>query len=198
MFLCTDTTRTDPVIILAATLGSVIVFGIAAVIVTVIVIAVLVYCFKTKDLKLSGVRKMLSSVNENVDGLPEDERKRLVRNLNKAYIKLLFPRQHIEFDSAEDGDDDPVSMFTQFLRHSFVQGFKSENKEKYFEKFRDIKKVYDRCQRPSTAPQAEASSNASMERMSASIIRYHKSPEEITSGVIEMYDYGDEHKSTEV
>jgi hypothetical protein len=97
----------------------------------VLVALVLFYKYKGRGQKLASINKALDSLAHGEIKLPEEEVKKMMGNLNKAHRKVMFPKIHVEFDGDEDFNEEPVIMFTQFLRDSFVEGFKSDNKSEF-------------------------------------------------------------------
>ena len=86
----------------------------------------------------------------------------------------------VEFDADEDLDKEPVVIFTQFLRDSFVKGFKSDDKiikDKFIAVFDTIKDKVPRTEEAivnqTSRPEAHPT---------------HRSPQEFL-GVIEMPPY---------
>lgn len=174
--------RLDPLIILAIVLG--LVAGLSVVTLLVLVPIVLFSKHKGRGQKITSIKEMFEILERS--NLPEEEVKKQMSNLNKAHLKLMFPKIRVEFDADEDLDEEPVIMFTQFLRDSFVEGLKSDDKlikDEFIAAFNKIKgKV------PQTGDNETARYSAGDEVIANRTSRPepHRSPQEFPSGVIEM------------
>ena len=108
--------------------------GLFVVTLIVLVSIVLFFVHRRRGQKLASINEVLQTLDKSK--LPEEEVKKIMSNLNKAHLKLMFPRIHnIEFDAGEESD----FTFTQFLRDSFVQGFKGVDKDEFIAAFNEIK-----------------------------------------------------------
>ena len=155
---------------------------------------VLLYKYKWKSRKFTNVERAIAAIKDiNIADQQDDEIKKLLRTLvstvTKAYQKLLDPNATIESDSDVSEDADPVVMLNQFLRESFFKGFKSQNREKFVETFKNIK-IPDNIIETNTASGA-----VSMQGHQPREVITHPSPQEFPGGVIEMPDYDSNNDS---
>lgn len=80
----------------------------------------------------------MNSPTDSLKDLPEEDRQRFLRNVTKAYMKVLFPKENsnIEFDSP---DIDPIASFAHILWDSFVQEVETDTyKNQFIDKFKHL------------------------------------------------------------
>ena len=118
----------DPVKHIATILGSVLAVFIAAMMITIV--AVIVFCYKQKELKLKYTKAIFDDPDKYTQYLKTKEEKNdFMRKVLKRHVK------RIGADGEDDGEEEDLTdVLTQFLFESAVEGLNSD-KNKYKEKF---------------------------------------------------------------